>query len=122
MYKVSIKRVTFRKVGDRSKTLEGAVAVAKKKSNDKLPVDKMIKKFTYEGNKKLENQYEGTKQAIVHVAREKMRKFMGTADVGLGQEEREMLVLIIAGSMMQSFSLGYGLGKVEGIVDRDIYL
>ena len=82
----------------------------------------MIKKFTYEGNKKLENQYEGTKQAIVHVAREKMRKFMGTADVGLGQEEREMLVLIIAGSMMQSFSLGYGLGKVEGIVDRDIYL
>lgn len=96
--------------------------MAKKRANDKLPVDKMIKEFTYEGNKKLDKQYEGTKQAILQISREKMKMFMGTADVGLGQEERERLVLIIAGSMMQSFSLGYGLGKVEGIVDREIYL
>lgn len=96
--------------------------MSKKKSNNKLPVNEMIKEFTYEGNKKLEKQYEGTKQAILQISREKMKIFMGTADVGLGQEEREQLVLIIAGSMMQSFSLGYGLGKVEGIVDRDIYL
>ena len=102
MYKVSIKRVTFRKVGDRSKTLEGAVAVAKKKSNDKLPVDKMIKKFTYEGNKKLENQYEGTKQAIVHVAREKMRKFMGTG-FGLGRKNGKCYINNRS-SMMQNFS------------------
>lgn len=96
--------------------------MSRKKSNNKLPVNEMIKEFTYEGNKKLDKQYEGTKQAILQISREKMKTFMGTADVGLGQEEREQLVIIIAGSMMQSFSLGYGLGKVEGIVDRDIYL
>lgn len=94
----------------------------RKGANKKLPVNEMIKEFTYEGNKKLDSQYEGTRQAIYQISREKMKTFMGTADVGLGEDEREHLVLIIAGSMMQSFSLGYGLGKVEGIVDRDIYL
>ncbi|NMA94590.1 MAG: hypothetical protein GX974_00945 [Clostridiales bacterium] len=89
---------------------------------NKLPVNDMIKRFTLEGNNRLEKQYEGTKEAIKQIAGEKMKTFMGTADVGLGEEERERLVVIIAGSMMQSFSLGYGLGKVEGIVDRDIYL
>ena len=39
---------------------------------------------------------------------------MRNADVGLGSEERELLELMIANSMMQSFSLGYGIGKVEG--------
>ena len=87
-----------------------------------MPIDKIIKGFTYEGNKKLEKQYEGTKQAILQIANEKMQAFMCTADVGLHEQDRDVLVSTIAGSMMQSFSLGYGLGKTEGIVDRDIYL
>lgn len=47
---------------------------------------------------------------------------MRKADVGLDKESMELLVAIIAGSMMQSFSLGYGIGKLEGKTDKQIYL
>ena len=82
----------------------------------------LVKKFTKEGNMKLDKQYVGTRQAILQISREKMQEYMRIGDIGLGEEERELLVLIIAGSMMQSFCLGYGIGKVEGLTDKSIYL
>ncbi len=87
-----------------------------------METGQMIKKFSKEGNRKLEAQYIGTKQAIFHISHEKMQEYMRVADVGLGADEREMLKLLIANSMMQSFSLGYGIGKVEGITDKQIRL
>ncbi len=87
-----------------------------------MKVDEMLRQYTREGNKKLDKQYSGTRQAIMDLARDKMREFMRTADIGLDKESMELLVLIIAGSMMQSFSLGYGIGKLEGKTDKQIYL
>lgn len=87
-----------------------------------MKVDEMLREYTREGNKKLDKQYSGTRQAILDLARDKVREFIKTADVGLDKDSREMLVLIIAGSMMQSFSLGYGIGKLEGKTDKQIYL
>jgi len=82
----------------------------------------MIKKFTKEGNKKLDKQYSGTRKAICQIAFEKTQEYMRVGDVGLGPDERKILEILIANSMMQSFSLGYGIGKVEGITNRQIHL
>lgn len=87
-----------------------------------MKTDQLIKQFTKEGNSKLEKQYTGTRKAIMQIAYEKMQEYMRVGDVGLGKEEREILTLIIAGSMMQSFALGYGIGKVEGLTDKQIFL
>lgn len=87
-----------------------------------MEAGQMIKRYTKEGNQKLDKQYLGTKQAIQNISYEKMQEFMRRADVGIGAEERKILEIIIANSMMQSFSLGYGIGKVEGMTDRQIYL
>lgn len=87
-----------------------------------MDTGKLIKKFTREGNSKLEHQYAGTRQAILQISREKMQEYIRMGDVGLAKEDRELLVTIIAGSMMQSFSLGYGIGKVEGLTDKSIHL
>jgi hypothetical protein len=82
----------------------------------------MIYKYTHEGNSKLDEQYNGTKKAIIMTADEKVREFMLTGDVGLREDERELLALLIAGAMMQSFSLGFGVGKAEGVSKKQIYL
>lgn len=82
----------------------------------------MIKEYTIEGNTKLDEHFTGTKQAIRIIAEEKVKEFMMTGDVGLGSEERELLAAFIAGGMMKSFSLGYGVGKVEGLTKKQIYL
>lgn len=87
-----------------------------------METGKLIKKFTQEGNLKLDKQYSGTREAILQISREKVQEYIRKGDIGLGKEERELLVLVIAGSMMQSFSLGYGIGKVEGLTDKSIYL
>lgn len=92
------------------------------KGDISMETGKLIKKFTQEGNSKLENQYAGTRQAILQVSREKVQEYIRVGDIGLGKEDRELLVLIIAGSMMNSFSLGYGIGKVEGLTDRSVHL
>ena len=81
-----------------------------------------IKEYTIEANSKLNDQYTGTKQAIRLIAEEKVREFMVTGDIGLNKEEKELLVAFIAGGMMQSFSLGYGVGKVEGETKKQVYL
>jgi hypothetical protein len=81
-----------------------------------------IKEYTIEANLKLDDQYTGTKQAIWQIADEKAREFMVTADIGLNMEEKELLIAFIAGGMMQSFSLGYGVGKVEGETKKRVFL
>lgn len=81
-----------------------------------------IKEYTIEANLKLDDQYTGTKQAIKQIADEKAREFMVTGDIGLNIEEKELLAAFIAGGMMQSFSLGYGVGKVEGETKKQVYL
>ncbi len=82
----------------------------------------LIKEYTLEGNHKLDDQYTGTKQAILLIAEEKVREFMLAGDVGLGKEERDLMVLLTAGAMMQSFSLGFGVGKVEGVTKKPVFL
>ena len=81
-----------------------------------------IKEYTIEANLKLDDQYTGTKQAIKQIADEKAREFMVTGDIGLNVEEKGLLAAFIAGGMMQSFSLGYGVGKVEGETKKQVYL
>ena len=82
----------------------------------------LIKAYTLEANFKLEDQYHGTKEAIYQIAGEKAGEFIMKGDIGLRMEEKELLIGIMAGSMMQSFSLGYGVGKVEGRTKKPIYL
>jgi hypothetical protein len=81
-----------------------------------------IKEYTIEANLKLDDQYTGTMAAIQQIADEKAREFMITGDIGLNTEEKDLLAAFIAGGMMQSFSLGYGVGKVEGETKRQVYL
>lgn len=81
-----------------------------------------IKEYTIEANIKLDGQFNGTKEAIFLIADEKAREFMVTGDIGLTKDEKELLTNLIAASMMQSFSLGYGVGKVEGETKKQIYL
>jgi len=82
----------------------------------------LIKEYTLEANLKLNDQYNGTKEAIRLIAEEKAGIFIMKGDVGLRMEEKQLLIDIIAGSMMQSFSLGYGVGKVEGRTKKPVYL
>lgn len=82
----------------------------------------MIKEYTKLGNKRLDEQYSGTKQAILLIASEKVRDFMRTGDKGLSKDERELLAKLIGNAMFQSFSLGFGVGKVEGLTKKKVYL
>ncbi|HHY83097.1 MAG TPA: hypothetical protein GX505_10540 [Clostridiales bacterium] len=87
-----------------------------------MKTGELIREYTIEANLKLNQQYNGTKEAIQLIAEEKAKEFMMTGDIGLSLEERKYLAQIIARSMMQSFSLGYGVGKVEGETKKQIYL
>ncbi|MGI6705171.1 MAG: hypothetical protein ACOX6S_02550 [Clostridia bacterium] len=85
-------------------------------------VEDTIRRYTEEANRKLEGQFSGTREAMLIISREKVQEFMLRADRGLDKEERELLKLFILSSMMQSFCLGYGLGKIEGQTSQAIYL
>ncbi|MGI6539060.1 MAG: hypothetical protein ACOX22_12355 [Caldicoprobacterales bacterium] len=82
----------------------------------------MIKEYTMEANLKLYDQFTGTRDAIYLIAEEKAGEFILVGDVGLNMEEKQLLADFIARSMMQSFALGYGVGKVEGKTKKQIYL
>lgn len=82
----------------------------------------MIKEYTREANFKLEDQYNGTKEAIRLIAEERAGEFILMGDIGLTKDEKQLLAELIAASMMQSFSLGYGVGKVEGKTKKQIFL
>jgi hypothetical protein len=82
----------------------------------------LIKGYTIEANLKLDDQYIGTKEAIQLIAQEKAGEFILVGDIGLTMEEKNLLMNLIARSMMQSFSLGYGVGKVEGETKKEVFL
>lgn len=92
------------------------------KRSGHMETGQLIKLHTKQGSKKLDDQYMGTKQAIIQIAHEKMQEYMRVGDVGLGLDERNILKDLIANSMMKSFSLGYGIGKVEGSTNKQIRL
>lgn len=87
-----------------------------------MKIGDMIREYTVEANLKLDDQYNGTREAIRLIAEEKAGMFILKGDIGLNIQEKELLADIIAGSMMQSFSLGYGVGKVEGSTKKSVYL
>ncbi|HCS75882.1 MAG TPA: hypothetical protein DIW17_18670 [Clostridiales bacterium] len=82
----------------------------------------LIKGYTIEANLRLDDQYVGTKEAIQLIAEEKAGEFILIGDIGLTRAEKQLLMNLIAGSMMQSFSLGYGVGKVEGETKKAVFL
>jgi len=88
----------------------------------KVKIGDLIKEYIIEANSKLEDQFNGTKEAIRLLAEEKACDFILRGDIGLNIEEKQLLIEIIAGSMLRSFSLGYGVGKVEGSTNKNVYL
>lgn len=86
-----------------------------------MKIDHYIRAFTREGCEKLNKQYTGTRQAMKVIAGEKVQEFMRIGDVGLSKEDRSLLASILVRSMMQGFSLGYGVGRVEGIIDKSLH-
>ncbi|NLU36547.1 MAG: hypothetical protein GXX01_05975 [Clostridiales bacterium] len=87
-----------------------------------MKIGDLIREYIVEANVKLDDQFNGTKEAIRLIAEEKAGSFILRGDIGLNIEEKQLLTDIIAGSMMQSFSLGYGVGKVEGSTKKNVYL
>jgi hypothetical protein len=84
--------------------------------------EKMIKEYIKQGKGKLENELQGTREAIKMIARDKTRNFIKTMDKGLDKDEREFLSSLIVASMYQSFCYGYGIGKIEGDSNSKVYL
>ena len=81
-----------------------------------------IREYTIAANFKLDDQFTGTKEAIQLIAEEKAGEFILVGDIGLTMGEKDLLTCFIARSMMQSFSLGYGIGKVEGETKKKVFL
>jgi len=71
---------------------------------------------------RLDSDFTGSKQAMILQALDKVRQFQVVCDTVFEEEEKEYLALLIAGSMFQSFSYGYGIGKIEGETLRKIVL
>lgn len=84
--------------------------------------EKIIKEYIKQGKGKLENELQGTREAIKMIARDKTRNFIKTMDKGLDKDEREFLSSLIVSSMYQSFCYGYGIGKMEGDSNSKIFL
>ena len=59
---------------------------------------------------------------MFELAEERAKQFQLACDVVLDKEEREILLSLIAGSMFQAFSYGFGIGKVEGETLQKIIL
>lgn len=81
-----------------------------------------IKEYLKQGREKLINDLDGTREAIRLIAAEKTRDFIRIMDKGLDRTERDFLSSLIVSSMYQSFCYGFGIGKLEGITNKKIYL
>ncbi len=84
--------------------------------------EKIIREYIKQGKGKLENELQGTREAIKMIALDKTRNFIKTMDKGLDKDEREFLSSLIVSSMYQSFCYGYGIGKMEGDSNSKIFL
>jgi hypothetical protein len=85
-------------------------------------IEKIIKEYIKQGKGKLENELQGTREAINMIAMDKTKNFIRTMDKGLDKEEREFLSKLIVSSMYQSFCYGYGIGKMEGDCKSKVFL
>lgn len=72
--------------------------------------------------KRLDNDFLGSREAMFELAEERAKQFQLACDVIFGEEEREILLSLIVGSMFQAFSYGFGIGKVEGETLQKIIL
>ncbi|MBZ4646956.1 MAG: hypothetical protein PWR27_542 [Petroclostridium sp.] len=73
-----------------------------------------MKQNISQAKERLDSDFMGSKEAMLSLAVEKVRQFQIASDTVFENEEKEILTLLIVGSMFQAFSYGYGIGKVEG--------
>ncbi|NLY42517.1 MAG: hypothetical protein GX066_00755 [Clostridiaceae bacterium] len=71
---------------------------------------------------RLDNDFAGSKEAMLEIALDKVKQFQIASDTIIECEEKEILTLLILAGMFQAFSLGYGIGKVEGETLKKIIL
>ncbi len=103
-------------------THNGEEAMSKIRSFSNSEFEKIIREYIKQGKGKLENELQGTREAIKMIALDKTRNFIKTMDKGLDKDEREFLSSLIVSSMYQSFCYGYGIGKMEGDSNSKIFL
>jgi hypothetical protein len=88
----------------------------------KNEVEKLIRLYIKQGQKKLGTDLAGTKEAVKLIADDNVRDFIVAVDRILENEERDFLKDLIVTCMYKSFCYGYGIGKVEGKTNKRIYL
>ena len=66
-----------------------------------------------EAQERLGNDFSASREAMLSIAQEKVKQFQLASASIIENEEKEILMLMIVGAMFQSFSYGYGIGKVE---------
>lgn len=97
-----------------------AMAVKKYEGGNDFEVQ--IKEYLKQGREKLDSDLEGTREAIKIIARDRIKDFIHVTDKGLDKREYVVLRNIIEESMHRSFCYGYGIGKIEGINNKKIFL
>jgi hypothetical protein len=76
--------------------------------------DSTIKEYLKQARNKLENELDGTREAMRLIAIDKTKDFIKAMDKGLDKEERDYFSALIVACMYQSFCYGYGIGMIEG--------
>lgn len=92
------------------------------KNNTGNDFEKIMREYLKQAKERLDVEFTGTREAIKLIAMDKTRDFMQTMDKGLSKEERDFLSSLIVAGMCQSFCYGYGVGKVEGVSRKKVYL
>ncbi len=72
-----------------------------------------MKFYLNEAQYRLGNDFSASREAMLSIAKDKVKQFQLASDNAMKNEEKEILMLMIVGSMFQAFSYGYGIGKVE---------
>ena len=79
-----------------------------------MEFEKAMKKNITEAKERLESDFLGSREAMLLQAEDRVKQYQVASDTILGNEEKEILTLMLLSSMFQTFSYGYGIGKVEG--------
>ncbi len=81
-----------------------------------------MKRNINHAQERLDTDFIGSKEAMLLIAKEKVREFQIASDTIIHDEVQDILSLLIVGGMYQAFSYGYGIGKVEGETLKKIIL
>ena len=76
--------------------------------------EQKMKENIKQAKKRLDSDFKGSKEAMLLQAMDKVKQFQIACDTILGMEEKEILTFMLLNSMFQTFSYGYGIGRVEG--------